>query len=247
MNRIPLFRRLEIETQSTCNRVCPTCIRNSNPDKDVVAPWFERNQLESEHIDRILNEAVAMGFRGEVCLSHYNEPLMDERIVDIVQKTKAMGFSRVFMCSNADYLTDKMAIGLDGHLDDIGITLYMNDPIRAKRDEWIRTLFKKTKLTLSHGHDRMITHDSPLVDAASMARKHENNPCFQPLVRMIINHRGQMLLCCDDMVGNFNLGTIFEKSIDELWNSELHTNYVIELQKRGGRKVHNHCLTCPRK
>jgi len=64
---------------------------------------------------------------------------------------------------------------------------------------------------------------------------------------MIVNHKGQQLLCCDDLIGNFNLGTIYEKSIEELWYSNTHQNYVLELLKSGGRKIHSHCLSCPRK
>lgn len=29
---------LDLETKSTCNRVCPTCLRNSHPDRVAVHP-----------------------------------------------------------------------------------------------------------------------------------------------------------------------------------------------------------------
>lgn len=244
--RIQLFKRLEIETQSTCNRKCPECIRNSIPDRESVSSWFELNQLSTEDFYRVLNQTIEMGFKGEVCLSHYNEPLMDERIIDLAKETKKLGFSRVFMCSNGDFLTEEIAKGLDGVLDDIGFTLYMEDPQRAKRDTWIKSLFKKTKISVDHAQVRMITHNSPLVDVNSVTKKHQNNPCTLPQVRMIVNHRGQMLMCCDDLVGNFDLGTIHEKSIEQLWYDEKHQNYVIELTKAGGRSIHPHCMSCPR-
>jgi len=248
--RINIFPRLEIETQSTCNRTCPTCIRNSIPDRESVSSWFEKNQLPIETIEKIFVESTKIGFRGEVCLSHYNEPLMDERIIEIAKMARKFQFSRVFMCSNGDFLTENLANELDNLMDDIGFTLYMNEPTRSKRDMWIRTLFKRSKIKIAHytdgEHDRMITHNSPLVDASSLAKKFSNNPCHHPQKRMIINHRGQMLLCCDDLVGNFDLGSIHESSIEELWYSEKHQDHVISLMNYGGRKINQHCLTCPR-
>lgn len=243
--KIKLFRRLEIETQSTCNRHCVTCLRNSIPDRESVAPWFTKNQLSLQDIERILQESKAIGFSGEVCLSHYNEPLQDERIIDIAKLVRSLGFSRLFFCTNGDYLTDEIAESLDGLLNDIGVALYMEDPIRSKREKWIRGLFKKTRLNLSHG-EHMVTHYSPLIETGNLIKSNRGNPCHHPTVRMIVNHRGQMLLCCDDLTGNFDLGTIHEKSVEELWFSEKHQNYVIELSRRGGRKIHPHCLSCPR-
>lgn len=247
--RINIFPRLEIETQSTCNRKCPTCIRNTIPDRDSVSSWFEKNQLPIETIEKIFVESTKIGFRGEVCLSHYNEPLMDERIIEIAKMAKKFQFSRIFMCSNGDYLTEDLASELDNLMDDIGFTLYMNEPIRSKRDAWIRTLFKKSNIKVGYyadGEGHMITHYSSLVDANSLAKKYSNNPCHYPQKRMIINHKGQMLLCCDDLVGNFDLGSIHESSIEELWYSEKHQDHVISLMNYGGRKINQHCLTCPR-
>jgi radical SAM protein with 4Fe4S-binding SPASM domain len=240
-----LFERLEIETCSMCNRFCVSCLRNSNPDKEATAPWFEKGFLPTEDFRRVLQQSKDMGFRGEVCLSHYNEPLMDPRIVELAQIVKDEGFPRTFFGSNGDHLTEELAKGLDGLVDHIGFSLYMEDPIRSRRRTWIASLFKRTKVTIGDG-DHMVTHFSPLSNVVKLGRQHSSNPCSRPLKRLIINHRGEMLMCCDDMVGNFGLGTIHESSVAELWNSERHQHYVNALMGSGGRKVHPHCLSCPR-
>lgn len=244
--KIKLFKRLEIETFSNCNRKCVTCLRNSIPDRESTKSWFGNNELPIEDIERVLKQSIQMGFKGEVCLSHYNEPMMDDRIVDIAKMTKSMGFSRVFMCSNGDYLTEELASNLDGVLDDIGISLYMDEPNLSKRRDWIRTLFKKTKLSPIQPGVHMATHCSPTFDVASLVRNHQSNPCHHPTVRMIVNHKGQMLLCCDDLTNNFDLGSVHESTVEELWFSEKHQNYVLSLSKRNGRSVHPHCMSCPR-
>jgi len=247
---IPLFKRLEIETNSSCNRYCNFCLRNSTPDRDSVKSWFEKNQLPIDVFERVLDESISMGFKGEVCLSHYNEPLMDERLPELGRMVKKKGFRHLFIGTNADFLTKELAADLDGTFDVLGIALYHMTPEKFKtRSDWLMTLFKKTKITIGNvdqDNKQMITHYSSIVpDANLLAKRYSNNPCFHPLKRMIVNHRGDMLLCCDDLTGHFDLGNVFDSSVDELWHSDRHQQFVNELQKAGGR-THPHCLTCPR-
>ena len=249
MDRIPLFQRLEIETHSECNRRCVTCLRNSIPDREAVASWFSPNSLHVDDIKRVLEQSQAIGFNGEVCLSHYNEPLMDERIVDIAVMVRSMGFKQIFLASNADFLTPELAQGLDGVVSYIGFAFYMGEPNLSKRMEWTKSLFRKTRLTLAAGapeDQHMVTHFSPIADVIQLGRQHQNNKCVRPLRRMIVNHRGDMLLCCDDLIGHYDLGSIHQSTIEELWYSEKHQHLVRELMNPGGRKVHPHCLNCPR-
>ena len=68
---------LDIETIGNCNRRCPTCIRNSHPDREKLESWFENNLLPETVIYSAVDDVMKMGFDGHICLSHYNEPLMD--------------------------------------------------------------------------------------------------------------------------------------------------------------------------
>jgi radical SAM protein with 4Fe4S-binding SPASM domain len=243
--RIPLFAQLEIETSSTCNRTCGGCIRNSHPDREAVKPWFEDNELPTDTILRLMREAQDIGFRGQVCLQHYNEPLQDPRIGQLGALAKGMGFSHVFICTNADYMNEKRAAELDGRFDQIVVALYMGEPTKSKRADWLRTLFTRTRLTFTGGVF-IPTHYSPVFPVEALARQHAGHPCHEPLYRMIVNHRGDMLMCCDDMTGHFDLGNVRDHTIEELWYGERHQDFVLALQNAGGRSAHPHCLSCPR-
>jgi hypothetical protein len=65
-------------------------------------------------------------------------------------------------------------------------------------------------------------------------------------MRVIINHKRQFLLCCDDVIGNFDLGTFPETSIKDYWFGEKHSQIVRDLKERGGRHKYEYCYTCPR-
>jgi hypothetical protein len=247
--RIAPFRRLELETSAWCNRTCPGCIRNSEPDRGSVASWFDKDaRLPMEDIERVFRETKAMGWSGELCVSHYNEPLWDDRLVDIIKLARSFGhFTRIFFCSNADYITEELASQLDGLVNDIGFSFYMGDPIRSQRKKWVKSLFKKTDAQVGDG-DHMLTHDSPLTnDLVSITRRASGKPCHLPQLRFIVNHRGQMLMCCDDLTGHFDLGTIHDGlTVEELWYSKKHQDLVTALMNPGGRSVHQRCMSCPR-
>jgi len=104
-----LFETLDLETISTCNRVCPTCIRNSHPDREAVASFFTPNYLPMDVIHEAFEQSIKMGFRGSVILSHYNEPLMDERLPEIAKLAKSYPFKSVFLNTNGDFITEELA------------------------------------------------------------------------------------------------------------------------------------------
>lgn len=254
---IPVFLMLEIETRSTCNRRCAACIRNSHPDRGAVQSWFEERELPLETIYRVLLQVREMGCRF-VGLQHYNEPLEDKRLATIAMVARGMGFNFICAATNADHMTPDLAAKLDGKFDQLDIALYPTDQYPFKRvsssgagpDEpqeradWLRTLFHKTKLNIMlAGH--VASHFSPSHPTAELAAQYAGCPCHEPTVRMIVNHRGDMLLCCQDVVGHFDLGSVHDTSVRDLWYSKRHQSFVRALSKGGGRAVHSHCRTCP--
>lgn len=241
-----LFNFLDFETISNCNRTCPTCIRNSHPDREAVAPWFEDHLLPEPVIYEALEQAIGMGFSGGVCLSHYNEPLMDERLPAIARRVRAYSrFSRIFLNTNGDFLTADMAAELDGVLDRIIVALYMDDPIKTQRAVWIQTLFRKTELHLVTDPVHIATHFSPKYDVVGLAARHAGLRCIEPAMRVIINHRRQYLLCCEDVIGNFDLGLFPDVSLMDFWFGR-HAEIQDLLAQAGGRAWHPYCLSCPR-
>lgn len=246
MSEIKMFQSIDFETISTCNRTCVSCIRNSHPDREIVKTFFERHYLPVDVIIEALNQCKAMEFRGDVILSHYNEPLMDERLPELVRIAKTYPFKSVFFNTNGDYLTEDLAKDLeDAGLDHIIVSLYMDDPIKSERREWIKTLFSKTLVSVTDGK-HIPTHFSPIFDVRALAEKHKRNACSEAEIRVIINHRRQYLLCCDDVVGNYDLGTFPEIGIEDFWFGEKHTQIALDLRESGGRLKHPYCVTCPR-
>ena len=239
-----LFRYLDLETMSRCNRHCPTCIRNSHPDREALESWLEPNYMPVSVIRQALKECDKLGFMGEVCLSHYNEPLMDERLPMICELSKS--YFPTYFHTNGDFLSEELARCLDGKVNKIIVSLYQEEPIKSKRAEWIRTLFHKSEMVVNTQSDHIATHFSPKFDVVALAKQNIDNPCIDPSLHCIINHRGQYLLCCDDVIGNFGFSTFPKMSIEDYWFGGKHSEMVESLLEQGGRRLYPYCSTCPR-
>ena len=206
---IKLFKRVEIETSSMCNRFCPACIRNSHPNRQIVKSWFERHFMPMETIKKILDQCADLGYNGRVCLSHYNEPLMDHRILQIAEMAKSYNRFFVHLCTNGDFPVEQLLTNLDK---------------ATTRTKHIKTHF-----------------------ATGIAKRIEavkNKRCVQK--RLIINHKGEYLLCCEDMVGNFDLGKFPDINIKDYWFGKKHTEIINNFRKAGGRLKYSYCSQCPR-
>ena len=56
-----------------------------------------------------------------------------------------------------------------------------------------------------------------------------NAPCHRPLIRLIIQHDGEMCNCCEDLHGAFGMGNVHRSSIEDLWYSERHVQVIQDL------------------
>lgn len=240
-----LFQNLDLETVSTCTRTCATCIRNSYPDREAVADWFEPRSMAVDTLEAILDQAVALGFRGQVCLSHYNEALKEERLGAMAGLVKARGL-KVYCHSNGDLITPERAASLDGKLDRIVFSLYQQEMTkRVERGTWIASLFHITQVQLSYA-EHLTTHFSPRPELDLRIKQVRGMACNETALHCILNHRGDYLLCCEDFLGHFDLGRFPEVSLKEYWFGERRTEIIAKLAEKGGRESYPYCQLCPR-
>lgn len=243
---IPFPEVIEIETNSNCNRTCHACLRNSHPDREKVSSWFENKLMPMEQIKLIFDQAKYMGFKKDIGLSHFNEPLSDPRIVDILKLAKSYNFRNIFFHSNGDLLTKELAEKIDGLVNWITFSVYAEGPAKTKREQEIKSYFSKTNVRFTVGK-LGLTHYGPTEELDEVIKSVIDLSCPEPQHRMVINHKGQMEFCCEDIGGNFDLGSVSENnSLYDLWNNVDFQNKVKQLMRKGGRRGLKHCENCPR-
>lgn len=92
--RLGLFRVLSIQTTTLCNLRCPTCLRQNDPT-DPFKVQKGKTPLDVQMPDKmvysIVDQAVDLGFRGQILFYGYNEPLLDPRFFTFARYAKAKG------------------------------------------------------------------------------------------------------------------------------------------------------------
>jgi MoaA/NifB/PqqE/SkfB family radical SAM enzyme len=234
-----LFNTIDIETSSACNRTCRTCLRNSYPDRKAVRPLFTQTLMPVDMFRGILDECVELDYKDRVCMCHWNEPLMDPQIVELAKIAKGYNQFFVYFVTNGDLLTPELAAQLDGVLDKIVVSVYDGD--RQARKAWLRSVFTKTPVEVKGDH--RIAHFHP--QAPEMAQKLLSRPCRPIPRRLIVNHKGEYLLCCEDLLGTFGLGRFPEMSLKEYWFGGKHERILDDLSRTDGRLKYQYCSSCP--
>jgi radical SAM protein with 4Fe4S-binding SPASM domain len=256
---IPLFERLQIESQANCNRSCWFCPRTFDRSGKYLdhAGRAVVSQMPTQTILGILDQARALGFRGEVGFHHYSEPLLDKRNVRLAHEAKQRGMVP-YLHTNGDVLRhdDRLCRDVMGVYERIvvGVYDYTTDEELAEAQRYWHRRLAGPRLEFSpigvagirSGHSIGIPRALVPTDArmAIPDLTFGNAPCHRPLLRMIIQHDGEMANCCEDTRGAFGLGNIHRSSLEDLWLSEQHVAIVGELIE-GRRQKYALCRQCP--
>ena len=86
--RFPLFQQVLIETRTDCNNHCPFCPHAFNKKPLGIMDW--------ECYTTIINQLCEIDYNGRVALMLSNEPLLDDRLEEMIKYTKAKS-QRLFL------------------------------------------------------------------------------------------------------------------------------------------------------
>ena len=122
-----MWDNLEVELHSHCNRDCDFCPRyldRSGVRKDESGKSI-RVQMPTEQFHSIIDQAAALGYRGNVLMHRLSEPLLDPRFLEFARCIRAKGMKPVEH-TNGDVLKRdaRLCEELDGLLELICIGLY---------------------------------------------------------------------------------------------------------------------------
>jgi 2-deoxy-scyllo-inosamine dehydrogenase (SAM-dependent)/8-amino-3,8-dideoxy-alpha-D-manno-octulosonate transaminase len=256
---LPLFERLQIESQSNCNRACWFCPRTYDrsgkyldADGGVV-----RQRMPTAKILALLDEARDMGFSGLVGFHHYSEPLLDRRNTQLAQEARLRGMVP-YLHTNGDALrqNDRLRDAVLAVYDRIVIGLYdyaTNEELEAEKEFWRSRLsgaspefspigVNGSRAARSIGVPRALVPSDARMSIPDLA--FENAPCHRPLIRLLIQYDGEVCLCCEDTSASFDLGNVHSQSMRDIWFSEKHFHLIRELIT-GNRSRYALCRACP--
>ena len=235
--RVPkggIFTSANIETYAYCNRKCSFCFNNDR------FPNRERGIMSTDVWEKIIEELSSINFAGRISPHHYGEPLLDKRLPELISFARGKcPYAEIHFSSNGDFLTEELLLELmKKGLDSILVSNY-DDFEKPNLIE----LCKKYP-----AHVRYRSHkDMWLQNKAGVVldRKSENRniPCLRPSTQLVINWKGNIVLCCNDYYEKHVFGNVKNESILKVWNSDEFNEYR-RILKQGHRAKIDICENC---
>lgn len=226
-----MFNVVLIETHNLCNRRCWFC-------KFGQSPGGKRVFLSLDLIVKIANELNSLSYMGRISLFGINEPLLDERIVDIVAIFRqACPGAYIQITTNGDlldgYLYDELkSVGLSS----LSISLYDTDS-----EEKLRELGDRlSEIKLIEMRDPLYLENR--AGSIPMKASVPDCGCDRPSNMLVIKATGKVVLCCADMYGAVEIGDIKDQELQEIWYSDKFEHYRNHL--KSGRKGLLLCERC---
>lgn len=114
-----LFSLIAVETGAKCNRTCSFCPVSVAPRDDEWMPM--------EMIEKIVDDLVKLDYKKRVALYSYNEPMRDERLIEIIKLfRRRLPRTCIMINTNGDYIktTDDIANLYHAGLNQMQINIY---------------------------------------------------------------------------------------------------------------------------
>lgn len=209
------LRSVQIDTINYCNRKCAWC-PNSKMEKNPG------DIMEWKTLEIILDQLSILKFDGRIHPYLNGEPLCDYRMLDILKLIrKKFPKNPIWMSSNGDYLGSKFT---PDQLFDSGLTcLQISDwdgDLKFLNYYYDKRIDVVPKQKVTGWYNRGGNIDVECVRPLPM--------CKWVFEKMYINFKGDIIVCCSDFYNKFSYGNLLEKSMMEIWISDLYKEYRIK-------------------
>lgn len=249
---------IEVETLNRCNSSCSFCPVN------VLDDPREYNKMSESLMEKIANELEASEFNGLLALYGNNEPLLDDRIVDVCRLfRKKAKKAFITLATNGILLDYKKFMGLfKAGLDELVIDNYndnlrlirpvarMLEDINSSNDPEIERYKQKTKINIRKKTEVLYSRGgyapNKKKEDVMTYKYYSNHSCVLPFMQFIIRPSGEVSLCSHDALGKVTLGDLNKQSITEVWNGERYREVRRKLLRpfKYGRKSLEVCEGC---
>ena len=196
--------------------------------------------MPTEVFTKILKELKELNFRGEVGLSNYGEPLLDERLPNFVQQIKKELGSRIVISTNGDFLT----FNKFKELVSVGVDLFHISQHDLEPSETIKNLFSQ----LTPSEWKYISYEIVKEDSITLANRGGSlkmktfHPFYCDVQHTIIRATGEVCFCCNDYYNEVKLGNVKNERLIDIWNKPFYRRIRNEI-KRGIFKL-SICKKC---
>lgn len=224
---------VNIETYCFCNRKCYFCFFHER------FPRREQGIMEDKTYKKIIDDLAKIKFCGRLSPHGYGEPLLDKRLPSFIEYTKEkLPNCFILIATNGDFLTEQLFRTLvNKGVDHFFITNYDD-----KEKPFLKRISEECPVHVTMRSSKLLK----IYDRAGKLfdlKSESSNPCLRPSSQIVINWKGDVVLCCNDFYGDVVLGNVNDANLLDIWQSttlEYYRKMLINGQ-RSKIAMCNHC------
>ena len=210
-----LFSVILVETISGCNRNCWFCkfgqrryLENrSNPEK-----------LDFDIVKKIVYNLKKLHFKGRINWHRINEPLLDDRICEIIQFTRSeLSDVNITLITNGELLDQRKYNDLvKSGLDHLTISVYSNE-VFNKISSLDLIDFRIKDYRPKNIHNVKLLNQGGSIKQLGVKKDYQSTNCLRPFTAINICSNGDVVLCCSDIFGDVKVGNILNENLEDIW------------------------------
>lgn len=221
-----LFKYVELETTSVCNRKCQYCPNSK---------YSRGNHLMKESLyKRIIDQLSEINFTGAIFIAFYSEPLLDKRLPRLMKYTrKKLPYCMIKIFTNGDYLTKNLFRKLIGAGVNEFLVTRHGSPLTKDLKYLVKHPFSRDKIYYRISLPLRYRYNRGGLVKIPYGKKIEK--CLRPSENLTIDYAGNVVLCCNDYFSTVKFGNLKRSHIIDIWKKK---NYKV-IRKETKRGIFN--------
>ncbi|HHU17000.1 MAG TPA: radical SAM protein [Clostridiales bacterium] len=215
--KAPLFRIVSVETKTGCNISCSFCPVGKDRDPRPI------HEMPLKVIKNIALQLKEINYKNSIMLFCNNEPLLDERIIEIVNIMKVnCPQARLKILTNGTKLSIKMVQDLfKAGLTVLEIDNYTDGqkiikPVKEVIKEADRFNQYNIKINLRKINEILYNRAGTSPNKLKLDKPLKQF-CALPFTDINIVGEGNVTVCCFDALNKTSMGNINQNSIIDIW------------------------------
>jgi cyclic pyranopterin phosphate synthase len=206
------LKNLEINITDACNRACEFCPHSEDTYQyrsDRAAPTL---------FSSIAEQLKEKNYTGSIVLCGYGEPTMYKPLREAITML-ATTDAKIELITNGELLTKEKVKDLFlAGLDIINISVYEEQYV-AHASSLVEDLEPTQWLIRNRylGQIELVNR----IEIRNGLDQNSKGPCWLLSYKMLINHNGDVMLCCNDWTRKNIYGNIYKSNLWDIWTNNL--------------------------
>lgn len=229
--------KIEIDLVEGCFMKCDFCALHGLPEGFGTYKCMNRKTLVE-----LCKKIRDAGWKSRIVIAGHGEPMKHPHIYECIKLIrKFLPDNVIFLVTNGYNINnDSVRELFESGLSNLSISEYTNFPAMKKIKKELKKEF--TVADWEDGFDKNHTHLVAQISIAAPFEYEKKNSthklinrcgvafppshaksdkrCAKPFRDMYVSYDGTLLICCNDFRRSLDLPTIFDGTLDEVWNCE---------------------------